>query len=86
MPKTEVVRTRVEANIRAALDELSRQRMTELSDTARLALATYIESTISELELTADALGDTPRASELRTQAEQLRAAYSAAQTREVQP
>lgn len=84
MPKTEVVRARVGANIRAALDELSRQRMTELSDTARLALATYIESTISELELTADALGDTPRANDLRTQAEQLRAAYSAAQSREV--
>lgn len=84
MSKSEIVRTRVEANIRAALDELSRQRMTELSDTARVALATYIETTINELELTANALGDTPRANELRTQAEQLRAAYNAAQTTEV--
>lgn len=79
MPKTEVVRTRVDANIRAALDELSRQRMTELSDTARLALASYIESTINELDATARGLGDTPRADELRKQADELRAAYSAA-------
>lgn len=79
MPKTEVVRTRVDANLRAALDELSRQRMTELSDTARLALVTYIEATISELEVTAKALGDTPRADELRKQADELRAAYTAA-------
>lgn len=79
MPKTDVVRTRVEANLRAALDELSRQRMTELSDTTRLALVTYIESTISELDITAAALGDTPRADELRRQADELRAAYSAA-------
>lgn len=79
MPKTEVVRTRVEPNIRAALDELSRQRMSDLSDTARLALANYIETTISELETTAGALGDTPRAAELRKQATELRAAYAAA-------
>ena len=79
MPKTDVVRTRVESNLRAALDELSRQRMTELSDTTRLALVTYIESTISELDITAAALGDTPRADELRRQADELRAAYSAA-------
>lgn len=79
MPKTETVRARVEPNIRAALDELSRQRMVELSDTARQALATYIETTISELEATAGALGDTPRAAELRNQAAELRAAYSAA-------
>lgn len=79
MPKTEVVRTRVEPNIRAALDELSRQRMSDLSDTARLALASYIESTITELEATAGALGETARASELRRQADELRTAYTAA-------
>ena len=79
MPKTEVVRTRVEPNIRAALDELSRQRVSDLSDTTRLALVSYIETTISELEATAGALGGTPRGAELRKQAAELRAAYDAA-------
>lgn len=81
MPKTEVVRTRVEPNIRAALDELSRQRMADLSDTARQALAQYIETTIVELDVTAGALGDTPRAADLRKQADELRAAYTAAKS-----
>lgn len=80
MPKTEIVRARVEPNIRAAMEELSRQRLSELSDTARQALAAYIEATIGELEATAKGLGDSPRAHELQRQADQLRSAYTSAQ------
>lgn len=84
--KLDYLNVKTPTNVKEALQTLSEQRFQDLSTTTRQALVTYIESTISELELTANALGDTPRANELRAQAEQLRAAYSAAQTREVQP
>lgn len=78
--KLDYLNVKTPTNVKEALQTLSEQRLQDLSTTTRQALVAYIESTISELELTADALGNTPRADELRTQVEQLRAAYQAAQ------
>lgn len=84
-PKLDYLNVKTPTNVKDALQILSEQRFQDLSTTTRQALVAYIETTINELELTATALGDTPRSNELRSQAEQLRAAFSAAQTREVQ-
>lgn len=77
--KLDYLNVKTPANVKEALQTLSEQRFQDLSTTTRQALATYIETTISELEVTAGALGDTARADELRRQADELRAAYTAA-------
>jgi predicted transcriptional regulator len=77
--KLDYLNVKTPTNVKEALQILSEQRFQDLSTTTRQALATYIETTISELEVTAGALGDTPRAGELRKQADELRTAYNAA-------
>lgn len=77
--KLDYLNVKTPTNIKEALQILSEQRFQDLSTTTRQALIAYIETTINELDITAAALGDTPRADELRRQADELRAAYSAA-------
>ena len=77
--KLDYLNVKTPTNVKEALQTLSEQRLQDLSTTTRQALATYIETAITELEATAGALGGTPRGAELRKQAAELRAAYDAA-------